>query len=58
MRGDTVDGSFEWVRPPAVAHLACQRPRQVRIDDWIVQISCWTSATGYIVADAVRIERR
>jgi hypothetical protein len=25
-------------------------------DDWIVQISCWTSAAGYVVADAIRIE--
>jgi hypothetical protein len=27
-------------------------------DDWIVGISCWTGGSGYIVADAVRLERR
>ena len=27
-------------------------------DDWIVQLSCWTSGQGYLIADAVRLERR
>jgi hypothetical protein len=27
-------------------------------DDWIVQISCWTTGTGYIIADAIKLERR
>jgi hypothetical protein len=27
-------------------------------DDWIVQISCWTTGTGYVIADAVKLERR
>jgi hypothetical protein len=27
-------------------------------DDWIVQISCWTGARGWIIADAIRLERR
>lgn len=27
-------------------------------DDWIVALSCWTGGSGYLVADAVRIERR
>ena len=28
------------------------------VDDWIVQISCWTTGTGWIIADAIRFERR
>ncbi len=27
-------------------------------DDWIVQVSCWTSGRGWIIADAVRLEPR
>jgi hypothetical protein len=27
-------------------------------DDWIVQISCWTTASGYLIADAIRLEAR
>lgn len=27
-------------------------------DDWIVAISCWTGGRGYIVADAIKLERR
>jgi hypothetical protein len=27
-------------------------------DDWIVQISCWTTGSGWIIADAVRFVRR
>ncbi|MCB9647736.1 MAG: N-acetylmuramoyl-L-alanine amidase [Deltaproteobacteria bacterium] len=27
-------------------------------DDWLVGLSCWTNGTGYLIADAVRIERR
>lgn len=27
-------------------------------DDWIIGLSCWTGARGYLIADAVRIERR
>ncbi len=27
-------------------------------DDWIVMISCWTNGDGFIIADAVRFERR
>lgn len=27
-------------------------------DDWRVTISCWTSGSGWVVADAVRFERR
>ncbi len=27
-------------------------------DDWIVALSCWTRGSGYLIADAVRIERR
>jgi N-acetyl-anhydromuramyl-L-alanine amidase AmpD len=27
-------------------------------DDWIVAVSCWTGGRGYIVADAVKLERR
>lgn len=29
-----------------------------RGDDWIVALSCWTNGDGYLIADAVRIERR
>lgn len=29
-----------------------------RKDDWIVSVSCWTSGTGWIIADAIRAERR
>ncbi len=28
------------------------------VDDWIVQVSCWTSAKGYVIADAMKLERR
>ena len=28
------------------------------VDDWLVQISCWTNGNGYIIADAIRFERR
>jgi hypothetical protein len=28
------------------------------VDDFIVEISCWTGAEGWIVADAVKLERR
>lgn len=27
-------------------------------DQWAVQASCWTTGTGYVIADAVRFERR
>ncbi|MCK6546683.1 amidase, partial [Myxococcota bacterium] len=27
-------------------------------DDWIVQLSCWTNGDGYVIADAIRFERR
>lgn len=27
-------------------------------DEWIVQVSCWTNGTGWIIADAVRLEQR
>jgi hypothetical protein len=27
-------------------------------DDWIVQISCWTTGTGYVIADAIRLNAR
>ena len=27
-------------------------------DDWIVQLSCWTNGDGWIIADAIKLERR
>jgi hypothetical protein len=27
-------------------------------DDWIVRVSCWTNGDGWIVADAIKLERR
>ena len=27
-------------------------------DDWIVQLSCWTGGRGWLIADAIRLERR
>jgi N-acetyl-anhydromuramyl-L-alanine amidase AmpD len=27
-------------------------------DEWIVQLSCWTNGTGWIIADAVKLEQR
>ncbi len=27
-------------------------------DDWIVQVSCWTTGTGYVIADAIRLNKR
>lgn len=27
-------------------------------DDWIVRVSCWTSGDGFVIADAIRFERR
>jgi hypothetical protein len=28
------------------------------VDDFIVEISCWTNGTGFVIADAVKIEQR
>jgi N-acetyl-anhydromuramyl-L-alanine amidase AmpD len=28
------------------------------VDDFLVEISCWTGADGFVIADAVKIERR
>jgi hypothetical protein len=27
-------------------------------DDWIVQVSCWTGGAGYVIADAIKMEKR
>lgn len=27
-------------------------------DDWVVALSCWTNGRGFLIADAIRIERR